>query len=104
MEPDNVCKPIYTSSHKIQPSIAEKSNFRESIPEESDLFYDSDDGNRNVHLTIDDGVYDRYNFDLERDNTLPIHDAKDEILDTIRKNPVVILEGDTGCGKTTQVC
>uniref|UniRef100_A0A1I8QEN2 Probable ATP-dependent RNA helicase spindle-E n=1 Tax=Stomoxys calcitrans TaxID=35570 RepID=A0A1I8QEN2_STOCA len=74
------------------------------LPEESNVFFDdNEEGQRNVHLKIDDGVYDRYEFNLERDSSLPIHDAKDEILSTIRKNPVVILEGDTGCGKTTQV-
>lgn len=75
-----------------------------SLPEESDTFCDDYDENQsNPYLNIDDGVYDRFKFNLERDASLPIHDARDEILDTIRKNPVVILEGDTGCGKTTQV-
>lgn len=49
-------------------------------------------------------VYDRYHFDLERNKSLPIHDYKDEIVASIKKNPVTILEGDIGCGKTTQVC
>uniref|UniRef100_A0A1A9UIK5 Probable ATP-dependent RNA helicase spindle-E n=1 Tax=Glossina austeni TaxID=7395 RepID=A0A1A9UIK5_GLOAU len=48
-------------------------------------------------------VYDRYHFDLERNKSLPIHDYKDEIVASIKKNPVTILEGDIGCGKTTQV-
>ncbi|XP_011209559.2 probable ATP-dependent RNA helicase spindle-E [Bactrocera dorsalis] len=52
---------------------------------------------------IDDNVYTRYNFNLNRDESLPIHDNKDQILAAIRKYPVVVLEGDTGCGKTTQV-
>ncbi|XP_054743401.1 probable ATP-dependent RNA helicase spindle-E [Anastrepha obliqua] len=54
-------------------------------------------------LRVDDGVYSKYNFNLKRDESLPIHDNKDQILNAIRKNPVVVLEGDTGCGKTTQV-
>lgn len=52
---------------------------------------------------VDDGVYDRYPFDLRRDESLPIHDKREEIVDHIRANPVLVLEGDTGCGKTTQV-
>ncbi|KAL9890727.1 putative ATP-dependent RNA helicase spindle-E [Glossina fuscipes fuscipes] len=48
-------------------------------------------------------VYDRYHFDLERNKSLPIHDYKDEIVANIKQNPVTILEGDIGCGKTTQV-
>jgi len=34
---------------------------------------------------------------------LPIFNKKHEILDIIRDNPVVIVQGGTGCGKTTQV-
>lgn len=51
----------------------------------------------------EDGVYDRYSFDIRRDEKLPIHDRKEEIVEAIRSNPVIVLEGDTGCGKTTQV-
>ncbi|XP_005191065.1 probable ATP-dependent RNA helicase spindle-E [Musca domestica] len=51
----------------------------------------------------DDGIYDRYPFDLNRNSSLPIYDKRDEIVEMIRTNPVVVLEGDTGCGKTTQV-
>ena len=29
---------------------------------------------------------------------------KDVILSTVMDNQVVIISGDTGCGKTTQVC
>jgi ATP-dependent RNA helicase DHX36 len=35
--------------------------------------------------------------------SLPIAPYKQEIIDTIRKNPVVLIAGETGCGKTTQV-
>lgn len=34
---------------------------------------------------------------------LPAFAKKDEILDVIRKNSIVIIQGSTGCGKTTQV-
>lgn len=36
-------------------------------------------------------------------NELPVFAKKDEILDIIRKNSIVIIQGSTGCGKTTQV-
>lgn len=52
---------------------------------------------------INDDIYERYSFDLNRDKSLPIHDVKVDIINTIKQNPVTILEGDTGCGKTTQV-
>lgn len=44
---------------------------------------------------------------LERQNQraeLPIFKMKTEILNAIQENPVVLIRGNTGCGKTTQVC
>ncbi|KAL0118911.1 hypothetical protein PUN28_009500 [Cardiocondyla obscurior] len=35
--------------------------------------------------------------------TLPIHEFKDDILSKLENNRVLLIEGDTGCGKTTQV-
>lgn len=35
---------------------------------------------------------------------LPIYKYKDEILETVQSNQVVVISGDTGCGKSTQVC
>jgi HrpA-like RNA helicase len=34
---------------------------------------------------------------------LPAHATKQTILDTLRENRVVVISGETGCGKTTQV-
>jgi len=34
---------------------------------------------------------------------LPVFAKKNNILDVIRKNSIVIIQGSTGCGKTTQV-
>ncbi|XP_065082926.1 probable ATP-dependent RNA helicase spindle-E [Ochlerotatus camptorhynchus] len=47
-------------------------------------------------------LFQKYNFTLKQ-NKLPIRYSKDEILTRIRENPVIVLEGPTGCGKTTQV-
>lgn len=41
--------------------------------------------------------------ELSFDPALPITSRKDEIIDTIRKNRVVIISGETGSGKTTQL-
>jgi len=35
---------------------------------------------------------------------LPVFFKKNDILDLIRENSIVIIQGSTGCGKTTQVC
>ncbi|CAG2105382.1 unnamed protein product, partial [Medioppia subpectinata] len=40
---------------------------------------------------------------IERRQRLPVWGVKDQILGMIRDNPVVIIRGSTGCGKTTQV-
>uniref|UniRef100_T1JBZ2 RNA helicase n=1 Tax=Strigamia maritima TaxID=126957 RepID=T1JBZ2_STRMM len=40
---------------------------------------------------------------LEDRLKLPIAQTKQQILDTINRNPVIIIRGATGCGKTTQV-
>lgn len=68
----------------------------------NDSEHDDEDDSHNVRRP-DDGIYDRYTFDMRRDESLPIHDKRAEIVELIRENPVVVLEGDTGCGKTTQV-
>lgn len=39
----------------------------------------------------------------EQRSQLPVFNAKQSILDAIYDNPVVIIRGNTGCGKTTQV-
>ncbi|KTG45877.1 hypothetical protein cypCar_00039407 [Cyprinus carpio] len=53
------------------------------------------------------------NYQLEQDKNLqtilmersqlPVKNFKEQIMSTIHKNPVVIIRGATGCGKTTQV-
>lgn len=34
---------------------------------------------------------------------LPVNAKKQEIMEAIYDNPIVIIRGNTGCGKTTQV-
>lgn len=49
-------------------------------------------------------LYDRYAFNPTPFNpNLPIYEFRDEILKQIRDSPVVVIQGDTGCGKSTQV-
>ena len=69
-----------------------------------------------VTKLIKDHRQDIYLKDLEEDNAskisdqirkcrenLPIFDMKQIILEKIRSNQVVLIKGETGCGKTTQV-
>ncbi|XP_065223223.1 dosage compensation regulator isoform X2 [Planococcus citri] len=43
------------------------------------------------------------NSTKERDD-LPVSKMKTEIMNAVTENSVIIIRGDTGCGKTTQVC
>lgn len=40
---------------------------------------------------------------LENRSELPVFAKKIEILEGIKQNSIVIIQGSTGCGKTTQV-
>ncbi len=40
----------------------------------------------------------------EQRRFLPVYEVRDELLQVIRENQVVIVVGETGSGKTTQVC
>ncbi|CAE8710965.1 unnamed protein product, partial [Polarella glacialis] len=46
---------------------------------------------------------DTYQFKRVMDNVLPIAKHKEDILNMIRDNQIVLIQGETGCGKTTQV-
>lgn len=51
-------------------------------------------------------MYCQYDFEYRSHTTnqsLPIMAHRIQILKAIRENHVVIIEGTTGCGKTTQV-
>ena len=56
----------------------------------------------------DDKEKMQQNLDLQKSikerSTLPVFAKKNEIMSAINDNPVVIIRGNTGCGKTTQVC
>ncbi|XP_015171720.1 PREDICTED: probable ATP-dependent RNA helicase spindle-E [Polistes dominula] len=48
-------------------------------------------------------VYNTFDFSNHLKTNLSINDIKDHIISMIDTNSVVIIEGPTGCGKTTQV-
>nr|CAD7430061.1 unnamed protein product [Timema monikensis] len=48
-------------------------------------------------------VYQQYDFNHTPDKTLPIFSERERILDTIESNMVTVIQGPTGCGKSTQV-
>ena len=56
-----------------------------------------------IKLSTDKDSNPNYIQMMERRRTLPIWSFKDAILSKIRRHPVVVIRGNTGCGKTTQV-
>lgn len=53
-----------------------------------------------------DDIYKKYNFNVTTQNAtqLPVHASKSQILLNIDEFQTVVVEGSTGCGKSTQVC
>ncbi|XP_031346479.1 dosage compensation regulator isoform X1 [Photinus pyralis] len=41
---------------------------------------------------------------IQERTSLPVYSKRSEIMEAINDNPVIIIRGNTGCGKTTQVC
>lgn len=41
---------------------------------------------------------------IKERSTLPVFTKKNEIMNAVHENPIIIIRGNTGCGKTTQVC
>lgn len=58
-----------------------------------------------IDLNEPDPVYEKYKFNnfIHSESPLPIFASQEEILEKIAANPVVVIQGDTGCGKSTQV-
>lgn len=50
-----------------------------------------------------DDFQDDYQFKSLGNKSLPIAQHKEEIVDMIRNNQITLIQGETGCGKTTQV-
>lgn len=46
----------------------------------------------------------RYYDILEKRKTLPVWHHKQHFIKTLQNNQTLILVGETGCGKSTQVC
>lgn len=50
-----------------------------------------------------DKLYSTFNFEHRSQDSLPIIQSKDDILREIQTHNIAIIEGVTGCGKSTQV-
>ncbi|KOC61958.1 putative ATP-dependent RNA helicase spindle-E [Habropoda laboriosa] len=97
-----------------------KDYIAEYIQEEEDKLLESANYNANDENTFDDisqgtnciqdvnkeeimKIYKTYDFAEHKKSSLTINSKKDEIVSMIETNSVVIIQGPTGCGKTTQV-
>lgn len=60
-------------------------------------------GDDDYEVAFDDDLYDKFKFDVDLNPRLPIEDFKEQIIDMIEANSVVLIQGETGSGKSTQV-
>lgn len=70
----------------------------ENIKESGGVIHDANEDG------IDD-VYKKYKFDQKTQSAtqLPVYASKEKILSTIAEYQSVVIQGSTGCGKSTQV-
>ncbi|KAG8222127.1 hypothetical protein J437_LFUL002124 [Ladona fulva] len=57
----------------------------------------------NMSDALSDDIHEKYSFECNNTPELPIREYKDKIVSMIETNPVTVIQGFTGCGKTTQV-
>ena len=73
-------------------------------PNQSDLVNREEQLKRLVELRAQREIYDEKFGQLKKKAyELPINKYKEQILNTIEENRVIVISGDTGCGKTTQI-
>ncbi|KAJ8748660.1 hypothetical protein K2173_008105 [Erythroxylum novogranatense] len=63
----------------------------------------SNAGNNSINRWNGRAYSQRYYEILQKRTTLPVWLQKDEFLEVLRKNQVIVLVGETGSGKTTQI-
>jgi len=76
---------------------------RITIPSDSHARDDSQEKDSSTNFLTGVAYSERYYKILKTRKTLPAWDAKKPFLKLIKKHQVVILEGETGSGKTTQI-
>lgn len=64
---------------------------------------DVSSGNGTINPWTNREYSDRYYQILAKRKMLPVYEFQEELLDKVNKNQVVIVEGETGSGKTTQI-
>lgn len=81
-------------------------NFMELIKNKEDSFgvNESNDLDKRLHDEFELSTKaDKYMKMLEFRRKLPSFQLKEEIVNLVKQNKVVLVAGNTGCGKTTQV-
>lgn len=62
-----------------------------------------DEGQSTVNMWTGRPFSARYYDILAKRKMLPVYEFKDDLLDKVAKNQTIIVEGETGSGKTTQI-
>lgn len=72
-----------------------------NVSEEEECFITEEQHQR--YLEMLSQLYKKCDFTYNPKSDLSILSMKDRILSMIEANPIVIIQGPTGCGKTTQI-
>lgn len=64
---------------------------------------DINSSNNSINPWTNEAYSERYHEIFSKRTQLPVYTFKKQLLDAIRENQVVVVEGETGSGKTTQI-
>ncbi|XP_036144669.1 ATP-dependent RNA helicase DHX30 isoform X2 [Monomorium pharaonis] len=95
---------IETYDTKIRSIVLENTSNTQTAQHQITYFHPILEENSSENVLLRNKILKDRLLDRRADNvTLPIHEFKDEIISKLENNRVLLIEGDTGCGKTTQV-
>ena len=78
----------------------QRNNFRKNNYKNNNGYHNNNYQYNNHH----NNGFNNYNKNIDyNDKVLPIYSKKQEIIEQISKNRIIIVSGNTGCGKSTQV-
>ena len=110
--PDKFCKYNRVNNKKKNYFLGKKRNYNYSIEDNNNYRNEclSDQTNQKINNSeFKTNLSSNYFYKNKIDNNslwkkeLPIFPFKEEILEKIEKNRIIIISGNTGCGKSTQV-
>lgn len=104
-EREKYIKRNLTETNSILNSIDKNKSYNNNINNKTIKNNNNNNNNINVNkeLTIQEKIDRKKKIDNIR-KSLPIYESRNEILNVIKENQAVVIVGETGSGKTTQLC